>query len=247
MTVPAAKVKALCTSAEASLVRASRKADLTRLDRAEVKKLADRARALRDKWRDLNRSQSRGKGATHDAAAVSNSKLKEEIFREAQESFDAHLAKLDKDGAAAAQKPRAKVTKERRAAEHRATRAAVRKGMSAAEDLLNVEKRSKAPRHAAPPKPAAAPPKVAAPAAAASQPATAAKAPAKKGASRLTPPPAKPAKSQPLVSAVLSKGKQRQAVAAAKQTRIAKSGKTTRLRAHVKSQGKRTQARRDAK
>ena len=64
MTVSAAKVKALCTSAEASLVRASRKTDLARLDGAEVKKLADRARELRDKWRDLNRGQSRGKGAT---------------------------------------------------------------------------------------------------------------------------------------------------------------------------------------
>jgi hypothetical protein len=74
-----------------------------------------------------------------------------------------------------------------------------------------------------------------------------AKSPAKKGVVALTPPAAKPAKSRPLVNSVLSKGKQRHAVTAAKQTRVAKSGKTTRLRAHVKSQGKRTQARRDGK
>ncbi|HVU88986.1 MAG TPA: hypothetical protein VHD36_16800 [Pirellulales bacterium] len=234
MTVPAAKVKALCTSAEASLVRTSRKADLARLDRAEVKKLADRARALRDKWRDLNRRQPRGKAAN--AEAATNSNLKEEIFREAQDRFDARLAQLDKGDAAPAGKSRPKITKERRAAEHRATRAAVRKGMAAAENLINVEKRREVPAPKAK--------KTAVP----EQEAVATPAPPiKKGASRLKAPPVKPTKGRPPVQLGISKGKQRQAVTAAKQARVAKSGKTTRLRAHIKSQGKRTQARRDAK
>ncbi len=71
--------------------------------------------------------------------------------------------------------------------------------------------------------------------------------PRKKGAAKLRPPVAKPAKAQPPKHELASKGKQRQLVAAAKQARVAKSGKTTRLRAHVKSQGKRVQARRDGR
>ncbi len=68
MTVPAAKVKALCTASEVSLVRSSRKAELAQLDGAEVKKLAILARQLRDKWRDLNRRQSRARGPKNDPA-----------------------------------------------------------------------------------------------------------------------------------------------------------------------------------
>jgi hypothetical protein len=143
MAVPAAKVRALCTAPEASLVRFSRKAELAQLNRAEVKKLATQARSLRNKSREAGRKQSvAGKG---DQAAATNSQLKEEIFREAQERFEARLAELEKKGPAAKAKLRPAVTKKGRSAEHRAKRAAVRKGMTAVEDLLNA-----APRKAKP-------------------------------------------------------------------------------------------------
>ncbi len=234
MPVPAAKVKALCTASEAARCCASRKAELEKLDGAEVKKLAILARQLRDKWRDLNRRQSRARGPKNDPhAADTNSHVKEEIFRDAHARFEERITELQKAGVSTNAEPRTN-TKKHRGAEHRAACAAVRKGMTAAEDLLNAEKRRAAPRRPAPSKPVAAPAPAAPKEIAADQAAA-------------TKPAAKPAKSCPLVSAVLSKGKQQHAVAAAKQARVAKSGKTTRLRAHVKSQGKRTQARRDGK
>jgi hypothetical protein len=143
MVVPAAKVRALCTSSEASLVRLSRKAELARLHRAEVKKLAARARTLRDKWREAGRRQAVA-GKSKQPAAT-NSQVKEEIIREAQERFEARLTELEKKDAVPKATRRETITKLRRNAEHRAKRAAVRKGMSAAEDLLNT-----APRKAKP-------------------------------------------------------------------------------------------------
>ena len=45
----------------------------------------------------------------------------------------------------------------------------------------------------------------------------------------------------------LNPAKQRKAITAAKQSRVLRSGKTTRTLSHVKARGKRNQARRDAK
>ena len=130
---------------------ASRKGQLERLSHAELKRLAARAKKEYDKWHGLGRGQSARPqpsgwlwrvGRQHRAQA--------QVFREALESFEARLTTLDASSAHSAKKLKPK-TKKDRTAEHRTVRAAVRKGMTAVEDLLNVErhKKKKAKKHAA--------------------------------------------------------------------------------------------------
>jgi hypothetical protein len=181
--------------------------------------------------------------------------MKVEIFREARATLEARLEKIGAAVAAGATRvptPRHK-TKVDRNAEHRITRAAVRKGMIAVEDLLNAGRKRVKP---------AAETKVAA----------GTKAKAKKTSKAC----AKRAKAKPLAPVALAKldlasvashgakkgtapakiaglaarvspAKQRAATTAAKQSRVVRSGKTTRMLGHMVSQGKRSQARRDAK
>jgi hypothetical protein len=227
MTIPASRVKSLCTDSEAALVRASRKGELEQLSHAQVKQLAVRARKLTNKWRDLKRSQSRTRSRQVGFGDVdSNTKLKKQIFREALTSFEARLVKLETSGTHAAEKSRP-TTKKARSAEHRATRAAIRKGMTAVQDLVNSQVKEEE-------KPAAAPP---------AKPALPAKAvPALRQPTKVALP------KQPRKEiAIVDQAKQRQAITAAKHSRVARSGKTTRLLSHVKSRGKRVQARRDAR
>lgn len=142
MTVPAATVRSLCTESEAALVRASRKPGIDELSRAELKRLAVRARKLFDKWNALARAQARTKSQqTGLGDKPQNTQRKAEIFREAVEKLEARLAQAE---AAAGGTKRAKPkTKKSRAAEHRATRAAVRKGLTVAEDLVNSTPRKR--------------------------------------------------------------------------------------------------------
>ena len=137
MAVPASKVRSICTASEAALVRGSRKSELDQLSHAEVEKLLGQARKLFRKWRDLGRSQARARSQKVGfGEKAANTKLKVELFGETATRLEARLAKLDKDAGAKA----ASLTKKDRSAEHRATRAAVRKGMTAAGDLENETK-----------------------------------------------------------------------------------------------------------
>lgn len=250
MAIPASKVRAICTASEAALVRASRKSELDKLSQAEVEKLLGQARKLFGKWRDLGRDQARARSQkTGFGEKAANTKLKVELFGETVTRLEARLAKLDKSAGAKSLKP----TKKDRTVEHRATRAAVRKGMTAAGDLENESKfQKRAAKAESPTKtPAAKPAKRKAAAKSASAKA-ADKATLTAGLSavelveaqaKLSPIPTTPHSSMGL----LNPAKQRKAVTAAKQSRVLRSGKTTRTLAHVKSRGKRNQARRDAK
>jgi hypothetical protein len=123
MSIPAAKIRAVCTSSEVVLVRASRKPELEKLDHATVKRLAQRARTLFDKWQDLSRGQSRTQARrTGAGSADANTLLKAQIFRDALTSFETKLAKCEAALESAAKKP---------------------KGMTAVEDLLNSKKPAK--------------------------------------------------------------------------------------------------------
>ncbi len=265
MTIPASKVKALCTSSEVALVRASRKPELEQLSHAEVKRLAVRARKLFDKWQGLGRGQSRDRlRQTGSSSTDANTELKVQIFRETLDSFEARLAKLD---ASAAPKGKAAkpIRKKDRVADHRANRAVVRKGLNLVEELLDAGKlqRGKAS------KPAAAP-KSKSPAKAAAQPVatkavTKSKAPAAKKPAPSKPAPLKGSKAvaaatevrltgklavpskAPTKLAAVSATKQLKAATAAKQSRVVRSGKLTRMAGHVGARGKRSQARRDSK
>src|SRR5690606_36367487 len=53
------KARELCTAAELRLVEASAPKSLAKLDEAELKKNVERARKLRDKWRDQATRQRR--------------------------------------------------------------------------------------------------------------------------------------------------------------------------------------------
>lgn len=251
MAVPASKIKQLCTTSEIALIRASRKGELDRLTHAEVKKLAVQARKLFDKWQGLGRGQARDRGRQEGFGEKdANTKLKVQLFREALDGFNAQLEKLAGAAAKNATVKVAKpVTKKKRSAEHRATRAAVRKGMTAVEDLLNTKsaKSKKAVKKTV--KKGATEPAVAKqPLSAVSTPSTEPAAKPAVGGGAAPPVTAKTSAKKPAPKSVaVSKSAKRQAVTAAKQARVVSSGKTTRLRGHVSASGKRSQARRDAK
>ena len=183
----------------------------------------------------MGRGQSRNnRRATGKSDLAENTRIKEQIFRDALDAFEAQLAKPAV--AAPAAKPIPPTSKER-SSEHRATRAAIRKGLTATEDLLNTKAAKKkparvkttvvaAPSSPAPKKRVTATTKV--PAALSAEAATA-------------------AKPRPVKAVAISPSKQRAATAAAKQSRVVRSGKTTRMFGHVNARGKRTQARRDTK
>jgi hypothetical protein len=258
MTIPASKVKTLCTDSEAALVRASRRPELEKLPPARVKQLADRARKLATKWHGLERDQARTRGRQVGLGESDpNTRLKAEIFRDALNSFEAQLAKLDKSSAPPANAAGRKSKKDR-SAEHRATRAAIRKGMTAAEDLMNLstakpKAASKQKTDAKPsvlPKPSLpAKPVGNAPAKSKSAGSLAAKPPAPAApsfaAGKL--PKIAPASVHAKRAPSTTKSKQRDAVAAAMQSRVVRSGKTTRGLGHLKSSTKRAQGRRDSK
>lgn len=243
MSVPAAKVKAICSSSEAALVRASRGPELAQLTPARVKQHAERARKLTTKWEGLVREQSRAHGRqTGVSGADANTQLKAEIFREALNAFEAKLKASEK--AATSTAARAASTKRSRTAAHRTTRAAVRQDLKA-EKLsrnLTAKKARSAAKKGSPPTKAA--PKPAAKVESAPQPAG-------KPAVKSARPRAK-AKAVRAVSAILATSKvapakQLRAKTAAKQARIAQSGKVTRAVGHTLARGQRAQARRDAK
>jgi hypothetical protein len=241
MAIAASKVKAICSAAEVKLVRASRKGEIEKLTPAEVKRLAAQAKKLADKWHSLGRGQSRARNRKVGfGEADANTQLKGQIFREALEAFQAKLAQPEKL-AGGSGKSAAKKSKQDRAAEHRATRAAVRKGMTAVEDLLDEseqpkKKPAKAAKPAAPPQPTPVP----------RQSAPTKPAPTKSIAQQRPPQqPLLPTKRTPQVP--VDPLKQQAAIAAAKQSRIARSGRTTRMAGHVTARVRKAQARRDSK
>jgi hypothetical protein len=251
MAIRMSEVKSLCTPNEVALVEASRKPRLEALSAGQLRQQAVRARKLADKWRDLSRSQSRAHGRTVGVSKEeSRSTRKEEIFTEAVASFEARLAKVAPEGAA---KTTPGKPKQVRAQGHRASRAETRK-------LLRKEKIAQNRQGAAPAsaaktakKPASAP---AAARKAKKSPAAAKSAPKRKvgrkhatAPAALVPPLASKQSKQlsPRGLVSTSPAKQRAAVTATKQARIAKSGLTTRMRGHVSARGRRVQKRRDVR
>ena len=230
MTIPASKVRAVCTSTEVDLVRASRKGELEQLSAVQVKRLAVRARKQLEKWQDLGRDQSRVRSRKVGFGDTSeNTRSKEEIFRETLTRFEARLAKIDPAQAHTAKKPSFK-TKNERTAKHRSKRASVRKELTATERLLNAEAKrmmqTPEPQATVTPAPQALPAPV----------------PPPKAASKSKPrslPKALPTTKIPLSAAIAPSGAQRKVTGAAKKARLVSSGKTTRMPAifaHVESE-----------
>jgi hypothetical protein len=243
MVIPASQVRLLCVGPEIALVRASRKPEIEQLSKVELKRHAVRARKLLDKWRSLGRGQSRDqRKATGSSDTAKNTRVKKQIFRDALDAFEAQLAK-PATSTPKATKPIPPTSKER-SSQHRATRAATRKGLTFTEDLLNAKVAKKKPASLKPAKPK---PSSAKPAADSNAVPPAAK-PSEKAKPSAAPRAKVPvAKKVPPKAIATSVTKQRAAITAAKQSRVVRSGKTTRLFGHVSARGKRAQARRDTK
>jgi hypothetical protein len=234
MAIPAAKLKEILTSDEAALVKASRGPSLAKLSAAELKKHATLARKHYDKWLALGREQSRAKGKKVGfGESAANTKLKTEAFGDALKAFESQLAQT---GGVPAPKKKP-LTKKKRNAGHRATRMEVR------DEIKEFKLELKEPARKAAKKKAA---KKAAPKKVAKKPAESAAPPTKKvkKAKKKTPPKTAPAGNPGLG---FDKGKARSAKTAAKQSRLDRSGVTSRVRGHVSARGKRAQGRRDSR
>ncbi len=246
MTIPVSKVRALCTASEVALVRASRMGELETMAPANLRRLSASARKLLEKWQDLGRDQSRARNRKVGFGDTSaNTRLKEQIFREALARFDEQLAKMDEGTAAPASKSKSKKPMAKnRTAGHRSTRTAVRQDLKATKRGLNAPVVKKVESKPAPSAPAA-------PATASSSKA-AASTPKKSSPKKTTRAPRAVAKAIPArkpltLSAAFPAKEQRKVTGAAKKARLIQSGKKTRVHGHVVASGKRAQARRDGK
>lgn len=254
MTIPLPEVKEICTGSELALVSASRKPKVERLTLAEARKSAQLARKLFDKWQDQNRGQARTRSRRVGYGELDNrTQLKVRIFRDALHSFETRVSQLESEGSAVVGKSSAGTPKKVRSLKHRATRAAVRAQLAEKETSLNAKpgaskKRSDKPKLAATDaarstklkatKPA--PDAKAAAQSASEPPPSIAK---KKKAQR----PRKPAAAAAQQSPSIQPPDRLTAATAAKKSRIARSGLTTRVRGHVSARGKRAQGRRDSR
>ncbi len=239
MAVALAEVRKVCTAAEVALVKLSRPPAVGKLSAAEARRLAIRARKAFDKWQDQKRSQAREKSReTGFGEAAERTALKMEIFRDALASFEQQAARGEAGAAAAKGTPKAK-----RAAGHRAERAATRDQLK---EIKHGKNRRPLPKSAAKPKADDAAPAGEEAAADEAQTSSA-------GSGTIT---RRVRKKAILTGAVdgaasnerhLRQPSQVQARTVAKKARLLESGVKTRIRGHVSAQGKRAQARRDSK
>lgn len=101
MAISRERAKQLCNQREFELVEASWGRGLQELTPARLRQKVQRARTLRDKFRDLARQQAgeaRGKRdarSTRPAQGNRNTKLKARIFDEALERFQERLAAME--------------------------------------------------------------------------------------------------------------------------------------------------------
>jgi hypothetical protein len=95
------EARPLCTKREWELLAQSWHPELARVTPGRLRQKVQRARTLRDKFRDLARQQkgeARGKRnprSTRPAQGNKNTELKARIFDEALERFEARLAKIE--------------------------------------------------------------------------------------------------------------------------------------------------------
>jgi hypothetical protein len=150
----------LATQAEWALLEVSFPPQLKDITPGRLKQKITRARKLQDKYRDLARQQrgeARGKRqvkGTRAAAGNANTVIKQEIFTEARERFEAQLAKLEAKAAkelarkeAAAEKKAAKSAKAAARKTGAATKRAATKATTTARKA--VSKASRGARKAA--------------------------------------------------------------------------------------------------
>lgn len=137
-----ASAGSLLTGAEKKVLESSTVAALSKATREQVEAALPRARALRDKWRDLHAAQSRTSKRTTTATAAPNRRTSEkhELFAAGVRRLEARLAELA-GTAKAAVGGRSKPPKKARAQATRASRAGVRAALKHKTATLNESKR----------------------------------------------------------------------------------------------------------
>lgn len=101
MAISKSNAKSLCTQREWEHLSQSWNPELSQVTPGRLRQKVQRARTLRDKFRDLARQQSgeaRGKReprSTRPAQGNQNTKRKAQIFDEALERFQARLAEVE--------------------------------------------------------------------------------------------------------------------------------------------------------
>lgn len=235
-----ASLRSLLTTAERKVLESTTGSALGRASQQQVQSLMKRARELRDKWRDLQESQSRSTKRTKDrGAANARSREKHELFHGAVARLEARLAEFG-DTVAAAVKggPSREAGKAAVQAKRRSARTGLRTELRRAAAALSKKPAAKTAVKTASPRPGAVKVEPAAPAV------------KKTSAARK---PVKAASKKKL--AVQGTGqligfdamKQRKARTAANIARLAFDGQITRRGGHMLARGQRSQARRDGR
>lgn len=226
--------RALLNASEARLVASSRGTALTGASPAELRKKVARARALRDKWRDVHARQRRGTQQARRArgtAANERSREKSDLFDQVLARFEARLERVMASAAPAAPRGKPAPTgKPVRTRTHRRTRAQTKR-MLADERSGRESARVRSAQAERPPMQTRQRPPKARSARGGTK--------TKKGKGRA---PASVSKPRDTGKAGRTRG---QSQSAATRQRLAMSGRTTRVRGHVQARGQRAQARRD--
>lgn len=237
------QVRSLLTTAEQKVLHSSMGTAIAKATKEQVEAAMGRARALRDKWRDLHAAQSRStkRSAKAGTAVNERTKAKHDVFDGAVKRFEARLAEFAAGvksavGVRSARLGAAKPTKGARTKAARTGRAQVRSQLKEAAADLNRELK---PKKALPVAKVAQAKPVAAPTAAAVA------APRQESKKRKKAAPAQAAKAQSRFG--LDAAKQRSAKASAKAARLKFDGATTRRAGNALASTKRAQARRDGR
>lgn len=244
------QVRSLLTAAEEKVLHSTMGAAIAKATREQVEATIQRARAFRDKWRDLHAEQTRSTKRSPAATKAANqrSREKHEVFADAVKRLEARLAEFASGVRSAVSTQAARLAaggkprKATRQAVHRETRKGVRGELKAAVADMNRVKQPKAgkpvvkPAAASPAKPAAVAEKPAAPV-------TVAAVAKSKKQKKAAAPAATVAQRQLKFDAA----GQRAARTAVKQARLTVKGAKTRRASHLMASVKRSQAKRDGR
>lgn len=253
MRVVLSEVKEICSKSEFGLVTASRPPKLGKLSAAEAKKSAKLARKLFDKWQDLNRDQARARSRKEGLGERdTRTQLKVRIFQDALRDFEARVSEAEKSGSDQGE-PARRTPKKARSLKHREARASVRAELAEKKAVLKA-KAATSKKRSASAKPAAKASATTVPAkpkatktTAVKKSVTAARAPAPSTAKKKPKRRQKPGLTEAQSKLATSPAEKLSAATAAKQTRIARSGITSRVRGHISARGRRAQGRRDSR
>jgi len=157
VAISAARARQICTQSELNLVLQSTTKNIGQLDSKQLKASIRRARTLRDKWRDLAHSQTRDTKSTNpDKLGEANARSSEkgELFDEVLQRFEKRLAKLDDAATKVAKSTKTtRSAKPSAAVDHRADRAEIRSVLNEKTDVLNAPSKKTAIKKAVANKP----------------------------------------------------------------------------------------------